>query len=119
MSITKKGDKTAHVAVIRTLPCKSKRVSGVGISHEGTSSRVRPTSESRVAGTMVREGSTDLSNDAGVICTSRDVACVSFTIDGHGPQETMGRNVSCCEKWDEERRCCLHDLERERRIAQR
>jgi hypothetical protein len=89
-----------HIAKIFSLPCKSEGVSRIGISHEGSCSRVGTTSESRVACTFVREGSDDLSDDTGIICSKRGVAGVNLTIDSDPTEESMGRNESCGEKWD-------------------
>ena len=52
--------------------------------------------ESRVAGTFVRDGSDDLSNDTGIICSKKDVAGVNLTIDSHPIEESMLGNESFC-----------------------
>ena len=87
----------------------------MGSSHEGTGSCIGSAIESRIGSTIVREGSTDLSNNAGAICTSRDVASIRLTIDGQRPHKSMSRNVSCCEQW-EVARCYLHGWIRAQRV---
>lgn len=98
-----------HVVTTLALPFKSDDVSRIGISHLGSWSCVETTREKRVGGIYNGAWSVDLSNDTGGnwslrAAFVRGVAFVSLAIDSQSTEGSVGRNESCGEKRDKERR---------------
>ena len=91
----------AYAYVTPREPFNTEVVSRVDISHEGTWLRAVTTIDVRVVGTFDRVDAVGSSNDTGNWICPWFVANVNLSINNNLTDVSVGRNGSCCEKWDD------------------